>query len=113
MARPIRKLSIDNDGDESKSQEKIMVVNKNEIKKFVSILKNGNIGLLLDNDKCSSYIDNYLLATVFVYFKRARRRTSGSACTSLMTRRKTRRNSSGNYFHGLSVRTGTRPSPGF
>ena len=71
MARPVRKLSIDNNGDGSKSREKIMVVNKNEIKKFVSILKNGNIGLLLDNDKCSSYIDNYLLATVFVYFKRA------------------------------------------
>ena len=71
MSRPIRKLSIDNNGDESKSREKIMVVNKNEINKFVSILKKGNIGLLLDKDRCCNYIDNYLLATVFVYFKRA------------------------------------------
>ena len=71
MERPSRKLSIYNMEDFVKSKERIMIVNKTEINQFVSVLRQGNIKLLLDKDRCCSYIDNYLLATVFVYFKRA------------------------------------------
>ena len=71
MERPVRKLLIDNMEDVSKSRERIMIVSKTEINQFVSVLKLGNIKLLLDKDRCCSYVDNYLLATVFIYFKRA------------------------------------------
>ena len=48
-----------------------MVIRKTEVDKFLSILTQGNIRLLMEKDKCCNYIDNYLLATVLVYFKRA------------------------------------------
>ena len=48
-----------------------MVIRKTEVDKFLSILTLGNVGLLMEKDKCCNYVDNYLLATVLVYFKRA------------------------------------------
>jgi len=48
-----------------------MVIRKTEVDSFLSILTQGNVRLLMEKDKCCNYIDNYLLATVLVYFKRA------------------------------------------
>jgi len=48
-----------------------MVIRKTEVDRFLSILTQGNVRLLTEKDKCCNYVDNYLLATVLVYFKRA------------------------------------------
>jgi len=49
-----------------------MMIQKTEMNAFVTLLKKAkNIQLLLDQDKCCNYVDNYLLAMVLVFFKRA------------------------------------------
>jgi len=56
---------------EQGTKDRIMVIRKTEVDKFLGILTLGNVRLLMEKDKCCNYIDNYLLATVLVYFKRA------------------------------------------
>ena len=51
--------------------EMITYVSPKELKKFASLLSSEKIALLLKRDKAYTYVDNYLLAVVFVYFKRA------------------------------------------
>ena len=53
------------------SQHGIISVSMRELDKFVSLLSSDRIALLMERDKCYNQVDNYLLATVFVYFKRA------------------------------------------
>jgi len=48
-----------------------MVIRKTEVDTFLSILTQGNVQLLMEKDRCCNYADNFLLATVLVYFKRA------------------------------------------
>ena len=56
---------------EMTGNQRIMSVTARELDSFVSVLSSERIALLLEKDKCYNYVDNYLLATVFVYFKRA------------------------------------------
>ena len=49
----------------------IMSLTARELDRFVSLLSQERIALLLEKDRCFNYVDNYLLATVLVYFKRA------------------------------------------
>ena len=68
--RPRRQISLSGSQEQS-SRDRIMVIRKTEVDRFLSILTQGNVRLLMEKDKCCNYIDNYLLATVLVYFKRA------------------------------------------
>ena len=68
--RPRRQISLSGSQDQS-SRDRIMVIRKTEVDRFLSILTKGNVRLLMEKDKCCNYVDNYLLATVLVYFKRA------------------------------------------
>ena len=68
--RPLRHISLSPSQQQS-PKDRIMVIRKTEVDKFLSILTLGNVGLLMEKDKCCNYVDNYLLATVLVYFKRA------------------------------------------
>ena len=49
----------------------IMSVTARELERFEALLCQERISLLLEKDRCYNYCDNYLLATVLVYFKRA------------------------------------------
>lgn len=69
VVRPVRKLSVE--PFICSSNERIMVIRTVEMDKFFGILSDQKIKLLLDADKCNVMIDNYLMATVLVYFKRA------------------------------------------
>ena len=70
--RETRKLYVETrDRVEMAASQRIMSVSGWELEKFLSVLSSENISLLLNADKCCNYVDNYLLATVFVYFKRA------------------------------------------
>ena len=69
MVRPIRRLSVE--PPNNPSNERIMVIRTVEMDRFFEILSEPKIKLLMDADKCASMVDNYLLATVLVYFKRA------------------------------------------
>ena len=70
LCRPTRRMCL-SPSQEQSTKERIMVIRKTEVDKFLSILTMGNVRLLMEKDKCCNYIDNYLLATVLVYFKRA------------------------------------------
>ena len=52
--------------------DRLMKVEKDELDRFFSLMKVGSIRQLLLKDACFNLVDNYLLAVVFVYFKRAR-----------------------------------------
>ena len=56
---------------EMTGNQRIMSVTAKELDSFVSVLSSEKIALLLEKDKCYNYVDNYLLATVLVFFKRA------------------------------------------
>ena len=68
-ARPVRKLLADAD---TAAEEKFLAIHKVEVDAFVRLLGRGTVALLLEKDRCCNYADNYLLATVLVYFKRAK-----------------------------------------
>ena len=68
-ARPVRKLLADAD---TAAEEKFLAIRKVEVDTFVQLLGRGAVALLLEKDRCCNYVDNYLLATVLVYFKRAK-----------------------------------------
>ena len=51
--------------------EMITYVSPRELNKFASLLSSEKIAHLLKKDRVYTYVDNYLLAAVFVYFKRA------------------------------------------
>ena len=68
-ARPVRKLLADAD---TAAEEKFLAIHKVEVDAFVRLLDRGTVALLLEKDRCCNYADNYLLATVLVYFKRAK-----------------------------------------
>ena len=48
-----------------------MVVKKHELKVFLALLSNPEVEAFLQRDRCYVAIDNYILATAFVFFKRA------------------------------------------
>ena len=48
-----------------------MVVHSEELRMFLDLLDSPEIKQLLDRDRCYLAADNYLLAAVFIYFKRA------------------------------------------
>ena len=52
-------------------QASYMTIVKEELDIFFSLLNTSPIKQLLEKDKCYSHVDNYLLAMVFVYFKRS------------------------------------------
>ena len=52
-------------------QASYMTIVKEELDTFFSLLNTSPIKQLLEKDKCYSHVDNYLLAMVFVYFKRS------------------------------------------
>lgn len=56
---------------EMSGNQRIMSVTTRELDSFLSVLSQEGIALLMEKDKCFNYVDNYLLATVLVYFKRA------------------------------------------
>ena len=68
MRRETRQLM---ERGEMTGNQRIMSVTARELDSFVAVLSEERIALLLEKDKCYNYVDNYLLATVLVYFKRA------------------------------------------
>ena len=48
-----------------------MIVKKFEVNTFLDLLKNQEVEAFLQRDRCCVSIDNFLLAAVFVFFKRA------------------------------------------
>ena len=68
MKRETRKLL---EKGEMTGIQKIMSVTTRDMESFVALLSQERIALLLEKDRCYNYVDNFLLATVLVYFKRA------------------------------------------
>ena len=68
MRRETRQLVERGEMTETKG---IMSVTARELDSFVALLSQERIALLLEKDRCYNYVDNYLLATVLVFFKRA------------------------------------------
>ena len=48
-----------------------MAIYREELDKFFTLLTTDSVRQLLEKDRCNNHVDNYLLAMVFVYFKRA------------------------------------------
>ena len=48
-----------------------MTANKHELNAFLSLLNSQEVAAFLQRDRCCVAIDNYILATAFVFFKRA------------------------------------------
>ena len=70
--RETRQLYIETRSmEEMAASQRTMSVSRRELDQFVSLLSSEKISLLLERDKCCNYVDNYLLATVFIFFKRA------------------------------------------
>ena len=70
-ARPVRRLSLPPVEHPSSHNSRFMTIYREELDTFFSLLVTSPIEQLLEKDKCFSHVDNYLLAMVFVYFKRA------------------------------------------
>merc|ERR1719153_796702 len=49
----------------------LMTVKRHELNVFLSLLNNQEVEAFMQRDRCFVAIDNYILATAFVYFKRA------------------------------------------
>ena len=70
-SRPIRHLSLPAMEEKPAYQSSYMTIVKEELDTFFSLLNRSPIKQLLEKDKCYSHVDNYLIAMVFVYFKRS------------------------------------------
>ena len=70
-ARPVRHLSLPPVEQQSTYHSRFMTIYREELDTFFSLLVTSPIKQLLEKDRCYSHVDNYLLAMVFVYFKRA------------------------------------------
>ena len=57
--------------DQAVHQASFMTIQRVELDKFFILLKTEPIKQLLQKDRCYNHVDNYLLAMVFVYFKRS------------------------------------------
>jgi len=66
--RIARKLSNE---VEFSPRDRFMMIHKKEVDAFITLLREESIQLLIAKDKCCFYVDNYLLAMVLVFFKRA------------------------------------------
>ena len=69
-ARKVRHLHLPPVQDQPAHRDSLMTIHREELDKFFSLIKEDTLKQLLDIDKCNNYVDNYLLAMVFVYFKR-------------------------------------------
>ena len=69
-ARQVRHLLLPVQ-DQAVHQASFMTIQRVELDKFFILLKTEPIKQLLQKDRCYNHVDNYLLAMVFVYFKRS------------------------------------------
>ena len=70
-ARQVRHLQLPSVQEQPVHQATFMTIYKEELDMFFSLLITDPIKQLLEKDKCFNHMDNYLLAMVFVYFKRS------------------------------------------
>ena len=70
-ARAVRSLSLPSLLAQSRLGRGLMVVRSQEVRSFLSLLESQHICRMLARDRCHTMADRFLLATVFVYFKRA------------------------------------------
>ena len=68
-AREVRRLSPPL--SQSRLASGLMVVRGQELSSFLSLLDSPQIARMLARDRCYAMADRFLLATVFIYFKRA------------------------------------------
>jgi speedy protein len=69
--RLVRHLHLPPIQEQPCHQGSLMTIYREELDKFFSLLNTDRIKQLLERDKCYTHVDNYLLAMVFVYFKRS------------------------------------------
>ena len=70
-AREVRRLSPPSLLSQSRLGRGLMVVQGQELRSFLSLLYSPQIARMLARDRCYTMADRFLLATVFIYFKRA------------------------------------------
>ena len=70
-AREVRSLTLPSLLSQSRLGRGLMVVRGQELRRFLSLLDSPHIARMLARDRCHTMADRFLLATVFIYFKRA------------------------------------------
>ena len=68
--RQMRHLHLPADQDKAYYRDSLMTISGKEVDTFFTLLCSDMIKQFLTNDECNNHADNYLLAMVFVYFKR-------------------------------------------
>ena len=71
VAREVRRLDLPSLLSQHRLGRALMVVQGSELRDFLALLDTPQISMILKRDRCYAMADRYLLATVFVYFKRA------------------------------------------
>ena len=71
MAREVRTLELPSLLQQSWLGRGLMVVQGHQVRLFLALLDRPQVARMLEKDGCYTLADRYLLATTFVYFKRA------------------------------------------
>ena len=71
MAREVRSLELPSLLHQSWLGRGLMVVQGHQVRLFLALLDRPQVARMLEMDRCHTLADRYLLATTFVYFKRA------------------------------------------